>query len=88
MTNLTSKVSGIPKFAAEDTSLVTGNIHGEKTAVPVPKGTDIVIDTPGIHYNRTYLVVFINMKLIFSFFFSSLQNKNTFSSLLERSTYI
>ena len=88
MTNLTSKVSGIPKFAAEDTSLVTGNIHGEKTAVPVPKGTDIVIDTPGIHYNRTYLVVFINMKLIFSFFFSSLQNKNTYSSLLERPTYI
>ena len=88
MTNLTSKVSGIPKFAAEDTSLVTGNIHGEKTTVPVPKGTDIVIDTPGIHYNRTYLVVFINMKLIFSFFFSSLQNKNTYSSLLERPTYI
>ena len=88
MTNLTSKVSGIPKFAAEDTSLVTGNIHGEKTTVPVPKGTDIVIDTPGIHYNRTYLVVFINMKLIifFIFFFSSKQN--TFSSLLERSTYI
>ena len=88
MTNLISKVSGIPKFAAEDTSLVTGNIHGEKTTVPVPKGTDIVIDTPGIHYNRTYLVVFINMKLIFSFFFSSLQNKNTYSSLLERPTYI
>ena len=73
MTNLTSKVSGIPKFAAEDTSLVTGNIHGEKTTVPVPKGTDIVIDTPGIHYNRTYLVAFINVKLIFLLF--SLQNK-------------
>ena len=72
MTNLISKVSGIPKFAAEDTSLVTGNIHGEKTTVPVPKGTDIVIDTPGIHYNRTYLVAFINVKLIFFFF---LQNK-------------
>ena len=50
-------MSGIPKIAAEDTSLVTGNVHGEKTTVPVPKGTDVTIDTPGIHYNRTYLVV-------------------------------
>ena len=50
-------MSGIPKFAAEDTSLVTGNIHGEKTTVPVPKGTDIIIDTPGIHYNRAYFGV-------------------------------
>ena len=63
---------GIPKVAVEDTILVTSNIHGEKTTVPVPKGTDIVIDTPGIHYNRTYLVAFINVKLIFFFF---LQNK-------------
>jgi hypothetical protein len=55
---LTSQVSAIPKVAAEDTSLVTSNIHGEKTIVPVPKGTEIIIDTPGIHYNRTHLVVF------------------------------
>jgi len=47
-------VTGIPKFAAEDTTLVTSNIHGEKTTVPVPKGTGIVIDTPGIHYNPRY----------------------------------
>lgn len=69
-------MSGIPKFAAEDTSLVTGNIHGEKTTVPVPKGTDIIIDTPGVHYNRTYLVVFIiMMPSLFFFLFFLLQNK-------------
>ncbi|KAF8801152.1 cytochrome P450 [Phlegmacium glaucopus] len=44
----------IPKVSAEDTSLATTNIHGEKTIVPVPKGTGIVIDTPGIHYNPRY----------------------------------
>ena len=58
MTYLTLQVPGIPKVAAEDTSLVTSNIHGEKTTVPVPKGTEIVIVTPGVHYNRTYLVAF------------------------------
>ena len=66
---------GIPKAAAEDTSLVTSNIHGEKTTVPVPKGTDIVIDTPGIHYNRTYMVVFISPDVQLIFFFLSQKNK-------------
>ncbi|KAF8801162.1 cytochrome P450 [Phlegmacium glaucopus] len=47
-------VLAIPKVSAEDTSLATTNIHGEKTIVPVPKGTGIVIDTPGIHYNPRY----------------------------------
>ncbi|KAF8811211.1 cytochrome P450 [Phlegmacium glaucopus] len=47
-------VLGIPKVSAEDTGLMTSNIHGERTTVPVPKGTRIIIDTPGIHYNPRY----------------------------------
>ena len=48
---------GIPKVAAEDTSIVASNIHGEKKIIPILKGTNIVIDTCGVHYNRTYLVL-------------------------------
>ena len=44
---------GIPKVAAEDTSIVAGNIHGEKKAIPILKGTGIVIDVVGTHFNRT-----------------------------------
>ncbi|KDR75778.1 hypothetical protein GALMADRAFT_248465 [Galerina marginata CBS 339.88] len=47
-------VSAIPKIAAEDTSLVASNCHGEQTTVPIPKGTDITISTPGLHYNPRY----------------------------------
>jgi cytochrome P450 len=46
-------VTGIPKKSAEDTVLVTSNAAGEKKHIPVPKGTNIVISTPGLHYNRT-----------------------------------
>jgi hypothetical protein len=49
-------VTGILKVAAEDTSIVASNICGEKKTISILKGTDVVIDTPGIHYNRTYLV--------------------------------
>jgi uncharacterized protein YhbP (UPF0306 family) len=49
-------VTGVPKVAAEDTSIVAGNIRGEKKTIPILKGTDIVIDIVGTHYNRTYLV--------------------------------
>ena len=55
---------GIPKIAAEDTSILVGNINGEKTAVPIPKGSLIQIDTAGLHYNRTTsLFVFSDSKL-------------------------
>jgi hypothetical protein len=43
-------VTAIPKFAAEDTNIVASNIHGEKTTVPIAKGTGIVIDTGGIYH--------------------------------------
>ncbi|KAA1472086.1 cytochrome P450 [Dentipellis sp. KUC8613] len=47
-------VVGIPKISAEDTSLVVGNALGEKKTIPIPRGTDIVIHTPGLHYNPRY----------------------------------
>ncbi|KDR79325.1 hypothetical protein GALMADRAFT_243295 [Galerina marginata CBS 339.88] len=46
--------TSIPKVAAEDTSLVASNSHGEQITVPIPKGTAVIISTPGIHYNPRY----------------------------------
>lgn len=46
------KVTAIPKEAAEDTSIVVGNMNGESITVPIPKGADITISAPGLHYNR------------------------------------
>ena len=47
------QVTGIPKFAAEDTSLVTTDSEGRKVTVPVPQGTPIVLNVPGLHNNRS-----------------------------------
>ncbi|KAF9442073.1 cytochrome P450 [Macrolepiota fuliginosa MF-IS2] len=44
----------IPKRSAEDTSLSTTNAQGETVIVPIPKGTDMSIDVPGLHYNPKY----------------------------------
>ena len=44
---------GVPKITAEDTTIVAGNIHGEKISIPVLKGTNIIIDIVATHYNRT-----------------------------------
>ena len=49
------QVVTIPKYSAEDTVLVTTNASGEKLTVPVPRGTSIVLHTPGLHYNRSCL---------------------------------
>ncbi|KAG2009542.1 614/534 cytochrome P450 [Coprinopsis cinerea AmutBmut pab1-1] len=46
--------SEIPKVAAEDTVLTTGNMAGETKKIPVPKGTRVSFDIPGIHYNSRY----------------------------------
>jgi hypothetical protein len=46
------QASGIPKVATEDTSIVASNIHGEKKAIPILKGTVLFIDFVGTHYNR------------------------------------
>jgi hypothetical protein len=53
---ITPQAMGIPKVAAEDTSIVASNARGEKKAIPIPKGTTLFIDIAGTHYNRTYLV--------------------------------
>ncbi|KAF5321118.1 hypothetical protein D9619_001344 [Psilocybe cf. subviscida] len=47
-------VVGIPKVAAEDTSITTQNVKGESVTIPVPKGTDITLDTPALHYSPRY----------------------------------
>ncbi|KAK2463189.1 hypothetical protein APHAL10511_004844 [Amanita phalloides] len=47
-------VTGIPKESSEDTTLLTGNLKGEKLVVPVPKGTLLTISIAGVHYNPRY----------------------------------
>ncbi|KAI0341851.1 cytochrome P450 [Trametopsis cervina] len=47
-------VHTIPKVAAEDTALTTVNVAGEIVTVPIPKGTPLTINTPGLHYNPRY----------------------------------
>jgi len=40
------------KYSNEDTSLVIGNGAGGTITVPVPAGSEVTIDIPGLHYNR------------------------------------
>ncbi|THV03109.1 cytochrome P450 [Dendrothele bispora CBS 962.96] len=47
-------VNVIPKTSAEDTVFHTVNHSGERVSVPIPKGTSIVINTPGLHNNPRY----------------------------------
>jgi cytochrome P450 len=42
----------IPKESATDTMIVVGNEAGESVVVPIPKGTKIDINVPGLHCNR------------------------------------
>ncbi|KAF5351017.1 hypothetical protein D9756_008375 [Leucocoprinus leucothites] len=44
----------IPKRSAEDTTLSTTSTRGERVVVPIPKGTDVHINVPGLHYNPKY----------------------------------
>ncbi|KAF9653322.1 cytochrome P450 [Thelephora ganbajun] len=44
----------VPKYSAEDTSLVVGNQAGETTVFPIPAGGKINIDVVGLHYNPRY----------------------------------
>ena len=46
------QVPVIPKYSAEDTSLVIGNEAGETTVLPIPAGSEININVAGLHYNR------------------------------------
>jgi hypothetical protein len=47
------QVANIPKVATEDTTLTVNNVDGGKTTFPVPSGTEIYLQVPGVHYNRT-----------------------------------
>ncbi|TFK19317.1 614/534 cytochrome P450 [Coprinopsis marcescibilis] len=47
-------VSGVPKHAAEDTTLVFGNQDGETKTVPMPRGTRAILHIAGLHYNPLY----------------------------------
>lgn len=49
----------IPKQSAEDTSFTTTNAYGEKRTIPVPKGTYVTVHTPGLHNNRTLLLLLL-----------------------------
>jgi hypothetical protein len=53
MVRYDDQVTGIPKVAAEDTTLTVSNVNGEKTTFPVPSGTHVELHAPGLHYNRT-----------------------------------
>ncbi|KAH8981652.1 cytochrome P450 [Lactarius akahatsu] len=47
-------VSAIPKRAAEDTSLTVSNADGGETTFPIPSGTRVDYQVPGLHYNPKY----------------------------------
>ena len=47
------QAAGIPKIAAQDTSLTVSNANGGKTTFPVPSGTQVELHVAGLHYNRT-----------------------------------
>jgi cytochrome P450 len=48
------QVANIPKVATEDTTLTVNNVDGGKTTFPVPSGTEIYLQVPGVHYNPRY----------------------------------
>ena len=63
------QVINIPKLSEEDTTLTVGNAAGEKLTIPVLKGVRIIIDTPGLHYNRERTHLIGNVYSDFFFFF-------------------
>jgi hypothetical protein len=50
----TCQIPAIPKICTRDTIITTTNGVGEMKAMPVQKGTYIVLDAPAVHYNRRY----------------------------------
>ena len=47
-----TQVIAIPKYSAEDTTLVVGNGAGETTTLAIPAGSRVTVDVVGLHYNR------------------------------------
>ena len=58
-------MNAIPKYSAEDTVFNTVNHAGERVAIPVPKGINLMLNTPALHYNRASL--FLNIRSCFVF---------------------
>ena len=52
------QVTGVPKYAAHDTVLTTTSADGKNTpiTIPVPKGTDLMINIAALHYSRQSLL--------------------------------
>ncbi|EKM52724.1 uncharacterized protein PHACADRAFT_126770 [Phanerochaete carnosa HHB-10118-sp] len=46
--------AAVPKYAAEDATLVTTDSSGNNVIVPVPQGSTIVLNITGLHYNPRY----------------------------------
>ncbi|KAF5343110.1 hypothetical protein D9758_016006 [Tetrapyrgos nigripes] len=44
----------VRKTCEEDTVVTVSNIHGQTRIVPIPKGTEIVMNSFGVHYNPRY----------------------------------
>ncbi|EKM52729.1 uncharacterized protein PHACADRAFT_261335 [Phanerochaete carnosa HHB-10118-sp] len=44
-------VIAVPKYAAEDTTLVTTDSSGNKVVVPIPQGSGVTLSIAGLHYN-------------------------------------
>lgn len=73
-------VNGIPKQSAEDTTIVVGNTSGGTTVIPCPKGSNIVLNVPGLHYNRTLTVKYPQICKYLELMFA---NMAEYSALLE-----
>ncbi|KIM80206.1 hypothetical protein PILCRDRAFT_790075, partial [Piloderma croceum F 1598] len=54
MPHPTCQIPAIPKICTWDTVITTTNGVGERKAIPVQKGTYIVLDAPAVHYNPRY----------------------------------
>ncbi|KAG1876299.1 cytochrome P450 [Suillus subluteus] len=47
-------VCAVPKSSAEDTTFTLTDMNGTLKTVVVPKGLDLTLDVPGLHYNPKY----------------------------------
>jgi hypothetical protein len=72
------QVTGIPKVAAQDTTLTVSNVNGGKTTFPVPSGTQVELHVPGLHYNRTLVALCHGGQALMKFH----------STILERATQV
>jgi hypothetical protein len=53
MTLYDDRAANIPKIAAPDIAFTMSKADVEKTASPIPSGTEVEIHVSGLHYNRT-----------------------------------